>query len=148
MLVNVRWWLCGCICCCCTLGMSFWPVVCLNKGVCFYKFFNYSILLPDTYTIKFRNKTPGLIFFKGLPCTILSFLVYYLLWTLSQVGLGLKIDFCKLKLCLQISLTCQMVSFGHLDTIFCWLYHQSDSTCVLQGKPTLWNSLHFKLERN
>lgn len=31
MPVNVRWWLCGCICCCCSLGMSFWPVVCLNK---------------------------------------------------------------------------------------------------------------------
>ncbi len=33
MTVNVRWWLCGCICCCCTLGMSLWPVVCLNKRV-------------------------------------------------------------------------------------------------------------------
>ncbi|PFX33397.1 cysteine-rich hydrophobic domain-containing protein 2-like [Stylophora pistillata] len=31
MPVNVRWLLCGCICCCCTLGMSMWPVVCLNK---------------------------------------------------------------------------------------------------------------------
>ncbi|XP_028404215.1 cysteine-rich hydrophobic domain-containing protein 2-like [Dendronephthya gigantea] len=31
MTVNIRWWLCGCICCCCTLGMSLWPVVCLNK---------------------------------------------------------------------------------------------------------------------
>ena len=33
MPVNVRWLLCGCICCCCTLGMSMWPVVCLNKRV-------------------------------------------------------------------------------------------------------------------
>lgn len=33
MTVNIRWWLCGCICCCCTLGMSLWPVVCLNKRV-------------------------------------------------------------------------------------------------------------------
>ncbi|XP_001626320.2 cysteine-rich hydrophobic domain-containing protein 2 [Nematostella vectensis] len=31
MPVSVRWLLCGCICCCCTLGMSLWPVVCLNK---------------------------------------------------------------------------------------------------------------------
>ncbi|KAK3699944.1 hypothetical protein QZH41_016603 [Actinostola sp. cb2023] len=31
MPINVRWLLCGCICCCCTLGMSMWPVVCLNK---------------------------------------------------------------------------------------------------------------------
>lgn len=30
---NVRWLLCGCICCCCTLGISMWPVVCLNKRV-------------------------------------------------------------------------------------------------------------------
>ncbi|KAL4230133.1 Cysteine-rich hydrophobic domain-containing protein 2 [Mactra antiquata] len=29
--VNVKWLLCGCICCCCTLGCSLWPVVCLNK---------------------------------------------------------------------------------------------------------------------
>ena len=33
MPVNVRWLLCGCLCCCCTLGMSLWPVVCLNKRV-------------------------------------------------------------------------------------------------------------------
>ena len=33
MPVNIRWLLCGCICCCCTLGMSMWPVVCLNKRV-------------------------------------------------------------------------------------------------------------------
>ena len=36
MPVNVRWLLCGCICCCCTLGMSMWPVVCLNKRVSSY----------------------------------------------------------------------------------------------------------------
>ncbi|XP_018085291.1 cysteine-rich hydrophobic domain-containing protein 2 [Xenopus laevis] len=29
--LNVKWLLCGCICCCCTLGCSLWPVVCLNK---------------------------------------------------------------------------------------------------------------------
>lgn len=29
--VNVRWLLFGCLCCCCTLGCSMWPVVCLSK---------------------------------------------------------------------------------------------------------------------
>ncbi|XP_043830274.1 cysteine-rich hydrophobic domain-containing protein 1 isoform X2 [Dromiciops gliroides] len=29
--VSVKWLLCGCLCCCCTLGCSLWPVVCLNK---------------------------------------------------------------------------------------------------------------------
>ncbi|KAF7248179.1 Cysteine-rich hydrophobic domain-containing protein 2, partial [Varanus komodoensis] len=29
--VNVRWLLCGCLCCCCTLGCSMWPVICLSK---------------------------------------------------------------------------------------------------------------------
>uniref|UniRef100_A0A5S6Q3C8 Erf4 domain-containing protein n=2 Tax=Trichuris muris TaxID=70415 RepID=A0A5S6Q3C8_TRIMR len=29
--VNVRWLLFGCICCCCTLSCSLWPVVCLNR---------------------------------------------------------------------------------------------------------------------
>nr|XP_009942870.1 PREDICTED: cysteine-rich hydrophobic domain-containing protein 1 [Opisthocomus hoazin] len=29
--VNIKWLLCGCVCCCCTLGCSLWPVVCLNK---------------------------------------------------------------------------------------------------------------------
>ena len=31
--VNVRWLLFGCLCCCCTLGCSMWPVVCLSKRV-------------------------------------------------------------------------------------------------------------------
>lgn len=31
--VNVKWLFCGCICCCCTLGCSLWPVVCLSKRV-------------------------------------------------------------------------------------------------------------------
>uniref|UniRef100_A0A9L0T1V9 Cysteine rich hydrophobic domain 2 n=2 Tax=Equus TaxID=9789 RepID=A0A9L0T1V9_HORSE len=31
--VNVRWLLCGCLCCCCTLGCSMWPVICLSKRI-------------------------------------------------------------------------------------------------------------------
>ncbi|KAK3100062.1 hypothetical protein FSP39_014120 [Pinctada imbricata] len=29
--VNIKWLFCGCICCCCTLGCSLWPVICLSK---------------------------------------------------------------------------------------------------------------------
>ncbi|GFU92624.1 cysteine-rich hydrophobic domain-containing protein 2 [Trichonephila clavipes] len=29
--VNVKWLFCGCLCCCCTLGCSLWPVVCLSR---------------------------------------------------------------------------------------------------------------------
>ncbi|XP_071443938.1 cysteine-rich hydrophobic domain-containing protein 2 [Hetaerina americana] len=29
--VNARWLFCGCVCCCCTLGCSLWPVLCLSK---------------------------------------------------------------------------------------------------------------------
>lgn len=29
--VNIKWLLCGCLCCCCTLGCSLWPIVCLKK---------------------------------------------------------------------------------------------------------------------
>ncbi|XP_014678363.1 PREDICTED: cysteine-rich hydrophobic domain-containing protein 2-like [Priapulus caudatus] len=29
--MNVKWLFCGCICCCCTLGCSLWPVICLSK---------------------------------------------------------------------------------------------------------------------
>lgn len=29
--MNMKWLLCGCLCCCCTLGCSMWPVVCLTK---------------------------------------------------------------------------------------------------------------------
>ncbi|CAG0894884.1 unnamed protein product [Cyprideis torosa] len=29
--MNVRWLFCGCLCCCCTLGISLWPVLCLSK---------------------------------------------------------------------------------------------------------------------
>uniref|UniRef100_A0A915HW76 Golgin subfamily A member 7/ERF4 domain-containing protein n=1 Tax=Romanomermis culicivorax TaxID=13658 RepID=A0A915HW76_ROMCU len=31
MSMNIRWLFCGCLFCCCTLGCSLWPVVCLNK---------------------------------------------------------------------------------------------------------------------
>lgn len=31
--VNAKWLFCGCVCCCCTLGCSMWPIVCLNKRV-------------------------------------------------------------------------------------------------------------------
>ena len=31
--INVRWLFCGCLCCCCTLGCSMWPVICLSKRV-------------------------------------------------------------------------------------------------------------------
>lgn len=34
--VNVKWLFCGCICCCCTLGCSLWPVICLSKRVRFF----------------------------------------------------------------------------------------------------------------
>uniref|UniRef100_A0A8C8APW2 Cysteine rich hydrophobic domain 2 n=1 Tax=Otus sunia TaxID=257818 RepID=A0A8C8APW2_9STRI len=34
--VNVRWLLCGCLCCCCTLGCSMWPVICLSKRLCLH----------------------------------------------------------------------------------------------------------------
>jgi hypothetical protein len=33
--VNVKWLFCGCLCCCCTLGCSLWPVICLSKRVRF-----------------------------------------------------------------------------------------------------------------
>ncbi|CAF3270469.1 unnamed protein product [Rotaria socialis] len=29
--INFKWLLCGCICCCCTIGLSLCPVLCLNK---------------------------------------------------------------------------------------------------------------------
>jgi len=29
--INFKWLLCGCICCCCTMGLSLCPVLCLNK---------------------------------------------------------------------------------------------------------------------
>lgn len=31
--LNAKWLICGCFCCFCTLGCSFFPVVCLNKRV-------------------------------------------------------------------------------------------------------------------
>ncbi|XP_044741817.1 cysteine-rich hydrophobic domain-containing protein 2 [Chrysoperla carnea] len=29
--INAKWLFCGCMCCCCTLGCSLWPVICLSK---------------------------------------------------------------------------------------------------------------------
>ncbi|XP_073661348.1 cysteine-rich hydrophobic domain-containing protein 2 isoform X3 [Tursiops truncatus] len=37
--VNVRWLLCGCLCCCCTLGCSMWPVICLSKRLACFDLF-------------------------------------------------------------------------------------------------------------
>lgn len=31
--MNAKWLFCGCMCCCCTLGCSLWPVICLSKRV-------------------------------------------------------------------------------------------------------------------
>lgn len=31
--MNMKWLVCGCLCCCCTLGCSLWPVICLTKRV-------------------------------------------------------------------------------------------------------------------
>ncbi|KAG9330214.1 hypothetical protein JZ751_026098 [Albula glossodonta] len=46
--VNVRWLLCGCLCCCCTLGFSLWPVICLSKRVILIEFLPKSpIFRPD-----------------------------------------------------------------------------------------------------
>ena len=39
--VNVRWLFCGCLCCCCTLGCSMWPVICLSKRVSNELFLSY-----------------------------------------------------------------------------------------------------------
>ncbi len=33
MPVNLKWLLCGFICCCCTLGCSMWPAICVNRKV-------------------------------------------------------------------------------------------------------------------
>ena len=51
MPVNVRWLLCGCICCCCTLGMSMWPVVCLNKRVSSYAVLNRLRVFVSTFKL-------------------------------------------------------------------------------------------------
>lgn len=47
--VNVKWLFCGCVCCCCTLGCSLWPVICLSKRV--------SSLIPprDIFRIIFKK---------------------------------------------------------------------------------------------
>ena len=29
--LQMKWVIVGCFCCCCTLGCSFWPVICMNK---------------------------------------------------------------------------------------------------------------------
>lgn len=33
MSINLKWLLCGFICCCCTLGCSMWPAICVNRKV-------------------------------------------------------------------------------------------------------------------
>uniref|UniRef100_A0A5K3F2G8 Erf4 domain-containing protein n=1 Tax=Mesocestoides corti TaxID=53468 RepID=A0A5K3F2G8_MESCO len=33
MPTNLKWLLCGFICCCCTLGCSMWPAICVNRKI-------------------------------------------------------------------------------------------------------------------
>lgn len=48
--VNAKWLFCGCVCCCCTLGCSLWPVVCLSKRVSVNSTFSRSkITIIDNY---------------------------------------------------------------------------------------------------
>ena len=51
--VNVRWLLFGFLCCCCSLGCSMWPVVCLSKRVS-----SVSSDIKITITAIFSDETP------------------------------------------------------------------------------------------
>ena len=42
--INVRWLFCGCLCCCCTLGCSMWPVICLSKRVSCNHFYIWPLM--------------------------------------------------------------------------------------------------------
>lgn len=44
--VNVKWLFCGCVCCCCTLGCSLWPVICLSKRVSIARLSSHHDLTP------------------------------------------------------------------------------------------------------
>ena len=54
--VNVRWLLCGCLCCCCTLGCSMWPVVCLSKRVSRFVISNAERLCGILYFLQTRHQ--------------------------------------------------------------------------------------------
>lgn len=47
--VNVKWLFCGCLCCCCTLGCSLWPVICLSKRVSYVLNIFLFFSLRDSY---------------------------------------------------------------------------------------------------
>ncbi|VEN64222.1 unnamed protein product, partial [Callosobruchus maculatus] len=55
--VNVKWLFCGCLCCCCTLGCSLWPVICLSKRVSILYSVSHkveSIINPPVQTRTYR----------------------------------------------------------------------------------------------
>ncbi|XP_072799891.1 cysteine-rich hydrophobic domain-containing protein 2 isoform X2 [Vicugna pacos] len=73
--VNVRWLLCGCLCCCCTLGCSMWPVICLSKRVRF----------PVKCGVEVRVDSfrPGFVycfFIFDFICFCSYFYYFFLLW--------------------------------------------------------------------
>lgn len=56
--VNVKWLFCGCVCCCCTLGCSLWPVICLSKRVninIFMKIYIYYLIYNYLLYINLNN---------------------------------------------------------------------------------------------
>ena len=63
--LNVKWLFCGCICCCCTLGCSLWPVVCLSKRVSFLAFFAIFYICLYRHCSSFKNSTDPPCFGKA-----------------------------------------------------------------------------------
>lgn len=53
--LNVKWLFCGCVCCCCTLGCSLWPVICLSKRVSLFQHFPPSYCIVMSLIINVPN---------------------------------------------------------------------------------------------
>ncbi|TSN95679.1 Tetraspanin-5 [Bagarius yarrelli] len=119
--VNVRWLLCGCLCCCCTLGLSLWPVICLSKRLLGVAFLSVALW---AWSEKVRNLLTDRQTDRHAVCaTSLT-----LLTTVS-----LPVSFCLL-LSLSFSLSvCLSLFISLLCTLsfFCPSYHSYSASLFL-----------------
>ncbi|CAK5073985.1 unnamed protein product [Meloidogyne enterolobii] len=53
---HLRWLICGLIFCCCSMGISLWPVIYLNKGVSLDFYLWVGIPIADVFSFRFSKK--------------------------------------------------------------------------------------------
>lgn len=87
MSMNLKWLICGCLCCCCTLGCSVWPVLWLTKRVS--KVFNFIIFTLFLHVCVWDS---CFAFSLSLPLCVIFQCAYFIMfcWRYMYITNGLQ----------------------------------------------------------